>query len=279
MTKNVNVIELKDIKTLDPKTIEGGIVVCDQIPCHQVLSLYAEKNIQHVVQFSNLDSASEVKLSAKMITHPAEFIQYPISMVLGAESPSKDTEAKLSEVSFHLSNADDKYTVLSQVETFLSKFSNSSTLLYDIRLTCDELITNSIYNAPYIDQDNKNLNPTRDKSKISIDQKKKPYFYAGSDGSRFVVGCTDYYGRLDTQKFVERIKNCYNSNPGDQINFGEGGAGIGSFMIFDSCIRLYIAVDPGKSTSISCVFPLRMSAQARHDLPKNLHITHSDGGI
>ncbi len=276
MTKNIKILNLKDLAALNGEISQSKIIMCDHISSHQVLALYADNDIQHVIQQSNSDTASEVKLSTTMMTNPAQFIQYPLSMILGEQAPTKETELALSGVSMFLDTPEDKNKALNSLDQFLVKYTNSSSLSYDVRLASDELITNSIYNAPYIDSENKNLNPTRDQNKISIDPNYRPYFYAGCDGEQIVVGCKDFYGRLDVQKFINRIKTCYESNPGKMINYGEGGAGIGSFMVFDYCTRLYIVVDPGRLTSISCVFPLKLSAKARYDLPKNLHIANTE---
>ena len=129
MTKNVKIVELKDINTLDAKEIEGGIVVCDQIPCHQVLSLRIEDKVQHIVQASNFDVDKEIKLSASMITHPIEFIRFPLSHILGDPQPSLESEARLASVSLHLSTPEDKEFALDQVEAFLQKYTNAPSLL------------------------------------------------------------------------------------------------------------------------------------------------------
>ena len=142
----------------------------------------------------------------------------------------------------------------------------------DILLCSDEVITNSIYNAPFVDQHNNFSGPTRDFSKVQIDPDKKARFFIGADPDRVIIGCRDQYGTLNPDKLIDRIKRCYESNPGEVMNFGQGGAGIGSFLIFDSCVSMYIAVDAGQSTTICCAFPLGLSATKRSLVPKNLHV-------
>jgi hypothetical protein len=82
----------------------------------------------------------------------------------------------------------------------------------------------------------------------------------------------DQYGTLNIEKLIERIKLCYIHNPKSQINFGPGGSGIGTFMIFDSCTSLYVAVQRGICTTVCCTFATKLSARKRNQIPKNIHL-------
>jgi hypothetical protein len=275
MKKEIKVLKLDDPEVKKTKSPDSVIILDDKLSTIKVLSLCIQSSFRHVVQTSNLDCDAEIKVSTDMIQNPESFLLYPLSNIFGAENPSTKTEKELSDISTYISQPKEKTDIIEHLVTYVEKYSNPKSLSDDVRMVADELITNSIYNAPFVDKENSNSGPNRTVA-ITIDQNKKPHVFAGCDSSRLVVGCTDYYGRLNIKKFIERIEWCYKVNPRDVINFGPGGAGIGSYMIFNLSVSFYVAVDPGVSTTVVCAFPLKMSAKKRQLVPKNIHIIYRE---
>ena len=73
-------------------------------------------------------------------------------------------------------------------------------------------------------------------------------------------------------KLFKKIKSCYDTSVAANMNMsGGGGAGIGSFMVFNSAASYYAMVEAGQCTLVCCSVPLKMSSKARALLPKNLH--------
>jgi hypothetical protein len=276
MSNRFQPIELQDVSSISPDDQPGAIVISDNLPSLNVLSLHIQNNVQHVVQKSNFKSGEELEVSKLMMNDPSCFIDFPLSSILGEQKPSRDTEKKFTDVSIVLENVLQKKLVLQEIESYLKSFTNSRSFITDVLTAADEIITNSVYNAPYIQVNAAETGPDRDFTKVKIDPSKKPYIFMGKDNDRLIVGCRDLYGTLNTQHLISRIRTCYERNPGEAINFGPGGAGIGSFLIFDSCISLYVAVDSGVSTTICCSFPLKISATRRSQIPKNLHVIQRD---
>ncbi len=272
MDENVKVFELKELSEVAEKPTEERIILCDNLSSIQVLSLCLNQTADHIVQKSNVHSNSELKFSAAVIKSPELFIKYPLSFILGNENPSSESEKSSAELSQYLAIPQDKDTVLDDLEAYVGSHCKRSSIVSDIRTAADEMISNCLFNAPYVNAANTNSNINRDYSNISVDPLKKPHVFAGRDQNRIIIGCKDMYGRLNVNKLIERIKLCYVNNPGKMINFDAGGAGIGSFMIFDSCMSFYVAVDAGLSTTLCCTFPLGMSAKQRDEVPKNIHI-------
>lgn len=264
--------ELKELSELLSKPEDEKIILCDRLTSVQVLSMCFDKTAEHVVQKSNLQADAELKLSSYTTDSPEMFIKFPLSVIMGVEKPTAATETEKLGISYFLNEPHEKEMVLEKLEEFIGRFCKRQSIIADIRLAADELITNSLFNAPYVNMENSNSNVERDSSKISIDPLKKPHIFAGHDQNRVIIGCTDFYGRLNITKLIERIKMCYVNNPGEMINYEKGGAGIGSYMIFDSCMSYYVAVDPGVTTTLCCAFPINMSAKERNEVPKNVHI-------
>lgn len=271
--------EMKELSELLSKPPEEKIILCDKLTSVQVLSICSDKQADHVVQKSNVEIERELKLSYSATQAPDLFIKYPLSVIMGEENPSEETEKEKLGLSFFLSTPDDKDTALEKLEEYIGQYCKRQSVVADIRLCADELVSNSLFNAPYVNKENSNANVERDYSKISIDATRKPHIFAGFHQNRILMGCTDFYGRLNISKLIDRIKLCYINNPGQMINYEAGGAGIGSYMVFDSCMSYYVAVDPDKSSTICCSFPVNMSAKERSEVPKNVHIILSQNSL
>jgi hypothetical protein len=95
--------------------------------------------------------------------------------------------------------------------------------------------------------------------------------FLAHDESRLMVGCTDPYGSLGIARYLSKVKATYALGAAATMDFGSGGAGIGSYIIFNTGASLYIGVKPGQSTVICCVLPLGMSNRKRAALSKHLH--------
>lgn len=279
MLKTVRIVNLG----IDPHPIfrsdEHNIVTGNQIPALQMISLFLDNHVQHVVQDSNLSPVTELELSSMVSKSPDLFFKFPLSSIFAKSAPTTETEAALSKVSFKLSNISERAAVQEEIVQLMESSRASKTLIGDVRMVSDELITNSVYNAPHREKGTVSRDANRAEDRVQIDPEKKPHFFAASDEERLVVGCTDQYGSLNVKKFFERIRTCYVSNPGNVVNFGAGGAGIGAFMMLESCASFYIAVDEGQSTTVVCVFPLKLSGKQRLELPKNLHIVQREQGL
>lgn len=165
---------------------------------------------------------------------------------------------------FEVRSLAEKKGILAETDKILDLYEMSRSLKEGCLQCADELLTNSIFNAPFSGK--------VDRSRIDLEVPgERPVIFDVSIGETdLVISCTDPFGSLEVQSFFTRILNCYKSGVGESINYGAGGAGIGSHMIFEQCSSLIIGVVPKKRTSFYCRFPLKMSSKTRKLLPKNI---------
>ncbi len=272
MSAKIQSLELSEIERLGPNDQPGDIVLVDGAPHITVLTLCVQNGVKHVIQKSNQNSQVEVRFSSLMVAEPNHFFQFPLSCILGSLDPSSDTELQRTGISFIVEKLLQRREILASVETYLTAFTASPALINDILCVIDETLTNAVYNAPFAG--GMLSTPSREILDFPIDPSKKPKIFVGQDRDRVVVGCRDAYGSLHVESLINRIRNCYENQVADMINFGEGGAGIGSFLMFNSCASMYIGVDTGASTTICFSFPLKLSAADRSEMPKNIHVIH-----
>jgi len=210
--------------------------------------------------------------SAQLLSQKSEtFFSHPATAILWPKEISSRNEQSSLLLNRNFCSSDEKNGLLDEMKTIVNGISRSSTLVDEVIAVTDEFVTNALYNAPYVDPVtfvNQRIN--RLTTKVKLDHGKQARLFAAQDGKRLLIGVEDPYGSLDVKSYLNRIHKCYSSVK-DSINFGEGGAGIGSYIIFNTGSSLYYGVKPGEKTLLVCVVPIKVSRRQREDLPKHLH--------
>lgn len=251
---------------------KSELLYTDRLSNSGLLDLCLNKKIHHIVQKSNLDTSRELRVSSDLIEQPEKFFQFPFSIINNVERPCEDSENRLRQLKFSPEKASDKDSLLRIIEDYVIEITKSKTLLGDVLNTADELFTNAIYNAPFVNQENSHSGIERDFENVEINPLKRPVVYLGHDHEKIDIGCSDYYGSLNITSMLKRLRRCVGSNLAEMINYGKGGAGIGSYLIFESSCVMYLAVQKSRQTTICCSFPYKLSSKERSVLPKNIHI-------
>lgn len=265
----------KDGKPTAPGIETGKILLCRKIEPGELLKYLIEQGIEQVVQQVNPLFDTEVSSALIISRAPEQFFEFPLSTILTPHQVGVEAEKKanLAEIPFHRS--EQKHQVLDSIIATVKKISPRSTLAEDVRLVCDELFSNALYNAPFVAA-GKTVERTE---KISIDPAKSGRFLVGADSERVAIVCEDQFGSLDLDALVHRIKRCLELGKGEKtINFDVvGGAGIGTFMIFETCVSLYAAVDQSKKTIFACLFPIHSAYRNQVHEAKNVHFFKKAG--
>ena len=243
---------LESFEKLDP------VIVSDQLSQLQVLQLHLNNQVEHVVQKSNLAVDGEIFVSQTMMSLPVDFINFPISSILSTEMPTREEEDGFTLFSRRVERLDEKSSVLTEVESCLRKWTQSTALISDILLVADEIVSNCFHHAP-------------------AESQGRPQISLGRNAERFVLVCRDFHGTLDVEHLLHTIRSCYELGADQAMKFSPGGAGLGSYLVFEACVSLYVAVESGVTSIVGCSFPLRLSTSRRKQTPKNLHVKHFEG--
>jgi hypothetical protein len=111
----------------------------------------------------------------------------------------------------------------------------------------------------------------RTDSSVEMQNPFKGQLFAGVLDDRLGIGCRNPFGSLQLKPLLNKMQKCYGDGVGESINMGPGGAGIGSFLVFNTGSSYYVAIVKGEATVLSISVPINMSARKRGELPKNLH--------
>ncbi len=254
-------------------------IACAEILDPQtLLNLAVDFGVQHLCHTGNMYFEADLNTSALMIHQPCDFVNDPVNGIL---NPTKDLkkQQQIQGLDWSFSKASDKEHVLSELEQYLGSVSKSATLLTEVRLIADELFTNAVYNAPFVNiKTGANQEKDRRDQTVQMTDGKMGSLFVANDSERIVIGCKDLYGALNVRSLIRRIRTCLTDGLGQSMNMeGKGGAGIGSYMVFDSSSSYYAGVVSGESTIVCCALPIKMSGKKRSQVPKNLSYFHIGG--
>lgn len=229
---------------------------------------------KHLLQENSDHYQEELAAARKIIQEPSDFFTNPISTVLFPKQVSfEETANRILSVDFN--SSEEKSLILDRLESELCSLVKSGSYRSELVTVADEMITNAIFNAPFVDQTNASSGVSRRRKNLKLETGKLANFFLGADEQRLAIGCADPFGKLNVPKLLERIKNCYDTSVSENINMnGSGGAGIGTYMIFHMSVSCFIGVVPGKATVFCSVFPRQGSNRARQEKLKNLHLIY-----
>ena len=238
----------------------------------QVLGFAMDSGLSHLCQKAGHLFESELKSAKCIIETPENYRKFPIATILTPDDLSRSAEAARMALEHRFNSSNQKQDVLARVFKALQSLDLPQTMTDDISAVADEFFTNAIYNAPFVDlQTHRNPGVSRKSAEIKLAKGKFARLFLAHDESRLVIGCEDPFGSLDMRTYMGKIRAAYERGPAATMNFGAGGAGIGSYIIFNAGSSLYFGVWPGRATILCCVVPLGLSGRKRLQLAKHFH--------
>lgn len=262
-----------DLKSAGLSQINDQCIgVADGLTPEQILTLAVDHNVKHVLQTTGYEFDKEVRSANVLIAHPEGFREFPIASILAPEDLSPISERALTEVDEKFHSSGEKRGILEAMLKAMESKGLSQTLIEDVISVADEMFTNAVFNAPFVDATTQ-INPgvNRHSTEVRFEAGKYARLFLAHDESRLIIGVEDPFGSLNLPRYLAKIKETYLRGPAATMNFGPGGAGLGSYIIFNAGSSLYFGVWPGSATTLCCVIPLGMSYRKRVQLPKHLH--------
>jgi hypothetical protein len=246
--------------------------VSENLAPENLLHLATDLGFMHLCQKQGHAYEKEVEAAKALIGAEESYLEFPASVVLSPEKMSAVTERGLICMDRQFNSSQQKREVLEELTKVAQSKGLSQTVIDDALAVADEMFTNAIYNAPFVDpQTTKNPGINRQCEEVTLSGGKFGRLFLANDEQRLLIGCSDPYGSLDLKRYLNKIKATYVRGPAATMNFGPGGAGIGSYIIFNAGASLYFGVWPGHATVLCCVIPLGISNRKRMQLPKHLH--------
>lgn len=233
--------------------------ICDQIGPEKIVDAIVNKNINHVIQFSNFEFKDSFQRFVDYQSQRDILFDQPMSTILGDVNPN--------ELILKISEQTKKDDILEKLRLFLKTVPKINSIRDSSLVISHEMIINVIYDAPKYYQ--KNFGQAKD---LSQTQGEMGYFFASYNEEKILIGAIDYYGSMDYNKMFNRLLETYQSKL-VAVNLDPGGgAGLGCRMIFDLSTEIYFSLWPQNKTFVGAVLPLGIGFKKQQEIPKNVHI-------
>lgn len=268
LSKAISVVDVTNL----PGAADKVIVAADGLDMGEVLNLSVDRKARQICQLHAGAVDSELNASAIMLKDPQLFLDYPIGVILAPKNLTPETNRELTKLHICFRRTAEKMPSLEHLRELLEQNGRTESLIADAILIADELFTNAIFNAPFVDVKT-GFNPGVDRSDESVEIGKgyTGELLAGFDDERLVIACRDPYGSLNLEQLLVRIRDCCIKGVSANMRIGNGGAGIGSYMVFNASSSLYIGVQAGKCTVVAAVIHWKWNTRKRSEASKNLH--------
>jgi len=237
-----------------------------------LLGLVMDGGFRHICQKKGFKYDAELMATRQMIQDPTLFLKYPVASILTPGELTREAELRHLLVDEKFKGSEAKRGILDRMVESMLNQSLSQTMLDDVISVADELFTNAVYNAPFTDlKTHHNPGVSRQYVDVTYEPGKEGHIFLAHDNQKLIVGCRDPFGTLSLEKYFKMIRATAMQGAAATMSFGSGGAGLGSYIIFNTGSSLYAGVWPGQCTQITCVIPLGMSYLKRSQMPKHIH--------
>lgn len=256
-----------------PAENSQNIGVGNNLSPQDLLRFATDHGFHHLCQRDGFKFDNEIRVSQNLIANPESFFLHPIANILSPDLVDPNSEASLIKINSTFDSSSQKRTLLESIQTYMANHKLSQTLTDDVSAVADEFITNAVFNAPFVDM-RTNANPglSRLSGDVTLTAGKAGRLLVAHDDTSIVIGCEDPFGSLNLNHYLNKIRTTYLRGPAATMNFGSGGAGLGSYIIFNAGSSLYFGVKKSRVTLLCCAIPLKMSFKKRVQLPKHLHV-------
>lgn len=159
------------------------------------------------------------------------------------------TEIYLQKVT----SSKDRALLKEQMANQLKQMGVRSSMLDRIQVAAEELLMNSIYDAP-TGSDGKSLyNHLPRTTEVHLNNSQQAQFKFGYDGNLIAVSIQDPFGALPKEIIIKYLHSCYSDQAGS-LNQEKGGAGRGLHQIIESSDWTIFNVKKGATTEVICLF-------------------------
>ncbi len=154
----------------------------------------------------------------------------------------------------------ERLELIEKMKAHFQSFGIRPVVLDRVHTVAEEMLMNSIYDAP-VDSFGKPLfNHLSRTEKISLNESQQARLRFGTDGVLLAVSVEDPFGSLTKKIITNYLESCYSGQAGS-LNEHKGGAGRGLHMIIESADLTIFNVLKNNRTEVICLFNLDRSKE------------------
>lgn len=253
-----------------PQNRSNVIGIANHLSPGAVIDSAANLSVHQIVQETSLNARKALVSSGNMLFSASDFFNYPLSSILNPENCGPIEESHLREFKYEFNCSDQKAEFITSLENHLGTFIQRESSVTEIVGVADEIYSNAIFNAPFVNEKERR---GAARGSGNIISEKTASFLVGHDESSVAMVAIDQYGSLKIDQLLKKIQKTYSEGADHTIQLeGSGGAGLGTFMVFENSCSMYLAVKPGEVTIVGVVIPINMSRKKKMKIAKDLHL-------
>ena len=242
---------------VDPNTT---ILVGKDVPINDISETLIQHNCNHFVQEDNPDFYYDILASVLFLRQPQDILKNPKPLLIASLRgiPEQDEESRSQ--TFPFSAYSDKTRILKELRRFLEDSDKTSSVIPHVLVLADELLSYSLFTAPKM-------------SGMTTESKGK--FFALHDKERLIVGCQDNFGIYDRDGFLGNLNAASQMQSGVMISSDQPEV-VSLKLILENSSSIYLLVNPGVKSIITCAVPLGVGYGKLRDTAKNIHMSFTD---
>ena len=172
---------------------------------------------------------------------------------------------------YRITSSAQKNELIGFAEDYAKQRSVHPLLLGRFCTVVDELVSNALYDAP-VDSLGRHLYADWARSReVTLQPGEEVIVTFCADGKRLGVSVVDPFGSLRPQDVQRYLAKCARGG-NDQVNQGNGGAGLGLYQVFDGLSHFVANIEPRRRTEVIGLLDLRTSYRDFVRQPKSLNI-------
>jgi hypothetical protein len=252
--------------------VEPALLLLERGDAREQLKMMLLSQFHHSVRLNRPDSMHEVVSSCLMLKKPKAFIQGQRPFLLyefQSSKRAKDTNYMVQS----FNSSQDRKKILKKLKTFVQMDDKASRFSDRIIQIADEFLLNALFNAPTDSAGEKVYSHLeRDRQVEYLNQKRKGRFFIYTNKAKVLVGCEDPFGSFPIRKAILDMSKSYEAGGGAG---GPLGIGLRNVMGLAQC--MYLAVKPGRYTSIAVAFQASGRLRDIESAGCNLHFSEVVG--
>ena len=225
---------------------DSTILVEDALNPSQILEMCINRNLKHVIQNSKMSLKQKFEIAQRLLKNPLESLHFGFPLFKDAEV------SHIFEFSSDTNRTNLLKTVLEKLNVDIKNHNQEH-----IVSSVEELIMNAQVHAP-------RYGSFKSPHRMSFLTEKKDDYVA--------LSVFDDYGTLTVNRFLNKILNTFTLGVKKSINYGTGGAGLGSSIIFANAEVLYLGILPKRITRVTVLCPFKKREKEKELEQKSIQI-------
>ncbi len=160
-----------------------------------------------------------------------------------------------------VTGSNQRHELVANLEEFMKSIDIRSSLRGKAIRVAEEILMNTIYDAPTTSDGRPKYNHLARTQKISLEPSEYAQFNYACDGSLLAISAVDPFGELSRSTVLDHLERCFNGQSLGENSEGKGGGGNGLYQMIQSSSLTVYNVWPKRKTEVIALFNINHQVQ------------------